>query len=190
VTAYPFRGFVREPRVHGVGGRWIETLDDLEYLDEGRRLAVLVPRGFVCDGASVPDFAWGALRVRRTPGLPEVLDAPALEALARELSPPELEKFREVLPFGILHDFLVRIGAAVSIDGVEREVPGRTWAALRSVEALRTRRGASRSAARRILLALLLPVPYWREKRVEWRPAAVVAAAAARQTGLRSPRIA
>ena len=147
-----YRGFSREPRVRGVGGRWIQTLDALEYLDVERGFWVLVPKGFVSDGASVPAFGWPLLRAG----------------------------FMELLPAAPLHDLLYRSDAVIyrgRQPAVSEPVPGRLWADRVMAEAMRTRNGITAGDARKVRLGLLVGgSSSWQKKPVRWRPAGVLAA--------------
>jgi hypothetical protein len=143
--------------VRGIGGAWIETLDALEYVDP--EFWVVVPSGFVSDGASVPSFGWPLLRAG----------------------------FVELLPAGLLHDYLYRDGALIHRGrpvGHGESVPGRLWADRVMAEAMLTRRGLTAGDARRVRLGLLLGGwASWQRKPVSWRPAAVLAQHAAERAG-------
>lgn len=142
-----FRGFSREPRTRGVGPGLIRTEDALEYLDEIRGFWLLIPAGFVCDGASVPRFGWPLLRAG----------------------------FLELLPCGIAHDYLYRTDAVIRFGGrrapaTSAPVPGRAFADRTMAEAMGTRRGVSAMDQRLARAALALGGwTAWHKRAVGWR---------------------
>ena len=89
-------GFSALPLVEGVGGRLIRVKQPLAY--QGVGFSITVPAGFVSDGASVPAFGWPLLRVG----------------------------YVELLPAGLLHDYLYRVNAMFS--DRPGPIPGRLWA--------------------------------------------------------------
>lgn len=115
-------------------------LEPLAYIDSIRGFEATVPRGFFSDGASVPDWAW----IRLGAG------------------------FVELLPFGLLHDYLVREGATIRVAGEDVPVPSCRWADTVMAEAMRTR-SSTASDARLVRWALAISWGYWHAKPVDWR---------------------
>ncbi len=130
-----------QPAFRGVGGRFVRTLEAIAYSDPARGLVAVVPPGFYSDGASVPSWAWALLR----------------------------SGWVELLPFGLLHDYLYRKGAQVFLNGESFPVPGRSWADTTGVEALRTLGEGERKDARLVRPALWLAgSSRWQRRNVVW----------------------
>ncbi len=136
-----WRGLSRTPACRPIGEALIETLDALEYVDEIRGFRVLVRAHFVCDGPSVPLWAWPLASIG----------------------------FMELLPHSILHDALYRRRMTIAIYGQSVPVPNRAFADRTMAEAMMTRQ-STRDAARSVRLGLFLGGwSNWQKKDLDWR---------------------
>lgn len=128
--------------MRGISAGLIETLEPLVYVDGFRGFRVHIKAGFCCDGASVPAWAWALLR----------------------------SGWVELLPCGILHDYLYRLFARVIVAGEPIEVPGRLWADRTMAEAMRTRSSTARDAGLIRPALLIGGWRAWQRRTADWRP--------------------
>jgi hypothetical protein len=139
------RGFESpRPAVRPAGPHLIETLDAVTYRDRGLGFSVVIPPGLHSDGASVPGIGWAFLR-----GVHWI----------------------DLLPYGILHDYLYRADAVLLVASQVVFVPGRLWADRVGAQALATLGAAQARVARRVKLATMLGGGgSWHRRYVGWRP--------------------
>ena len=135
-------GFVNpHPAVRPAGNHLIQTLEPIVYNGSGYRIEI--PKGFVCDGASVPGFAWALMR----------------------------SHWIDLMVFGVLHDWCFRTDATIR-DGKEIvPVPGWRWSNRECCNALETLGETQKADAWKVRPALAIG-SWWsyHKKPVGWSP--------------------
>jgi hypothetical protein len=122
-----------------VSEREIVLLQQLEYRDDVLGFAVLIPRGFRCDGSSVPTWAWSLLG----------------------------GTWLEWVEEGCLHDYLSRRGATVIILRTGQRIPVTCPQAAGIFREALVAGGARRYAARVAQGTVIAAAPtYWHRKAV------------------------
>ena len=96
------------PAVEPAGPHLIRLLEPLIYRND--QWSATVPAGFICDGASVPSWAWWLLRCH----------------------------WIDLLAFGVLHDAFYRDDFELSIGRGSALVPHRKWGDRNACDALGT----------------------------------------------------